>query len=321
VAIEPDTGRILAMASSPTFRPADVVRNYAAVARNDGVLYNRATQGAYPPGSTFKLITAAAALENGVSPDRRFAGGTSFPTPGPDIHNFGGEVAPANHTFTEALTNSYNTTFAQLGSELGDAKLRQKMVDFGFFATPPLDGLPSNEVRASGLYSGGKPLPESVNFDEARVAIGQDKLQVSPLQMALVAAAIANNGVVPEPTLIDRITTAKGRVVETARQKPWKQAIDASTAATLTDMMEHVVDEGTGTAVRIPGIRIAGKTGTADANGSNVAWFVAFAPVEHPTVAIAVAIEGQTLTGGEISAPVARQVLEQLLRTGTGGAA
>jgi peptidoglycan glycosyltransferase len=193
------------------------------------------------------------------------------------------------------------------------------MLDFGFFDKPPLEGLPGNEVRVSGLSdSDGRPLPETKGFDESRVAIGQERLTVSPLQMALVAAGIANGGAVPTPTLVDRITTPKGRITERGTNKAWKRAIDPDTAATLTDMMEHVVEEGTGTPVQIPGVRIAGKTGTADTPHGNVAWFVAFAPVDDPRVAIAVAVEGQTRTGGEVSAPIARSIFEAL---GIGGGA
>ncbi len=320
VALEPSTGRVLVSASSPTFRNQQAITDFDAITRSGGSsLLNRVTQGAYPPGSTFKLVTATAALEDGVSPDRTFKGGTSFPTPGEDVHNYFGEVAPAGHTFAEALTHSYNTTFAQLGTELGDAKLREQMEKFGFFQRPPLEALPVDEVRASGLYgTNGKQLAESDAVDVARVAIGQERLLVTPLQMALVTAAIANGGDVPKPTLLDDVRRpGHGRGTRKGRHETWSTAMSEQTADELTEMMEHVVEEGTGTAVQLPGINIAGKTGTADVgNGRLVAWFVAFAPANNPRAAIAVAIEDVPSggTGGTVAAPIARDVLESLLR-------
>jgi len=317
VAIEPKTGRVLTMASTPTFAPSAVLRDYDAVARQESALFNRATQATYPPGSTFKVVTAAAAIEGGIAdPDRVFDGGSQFGTPGGPIRNFGGESF-GRHDLTTALTKSINTTFAALGAELGDAALREQMSKFGFFSTPPLYGLPANEVRASGLTGeDGKPLPETTNFDESRTAIGQDKLTVTPLQMALVASAIGNDGLVPEPTLIERITTPGGRTVEARREKTWKEAMSPETAHTLTTMMRNVVTEGSGTAARIEGVDVAGKTGTADSAGGNITWFIAFAPAANPTVAIAVAIEGQAsgVTGGVKAAPIAKTVMETLLR-------
>ncbi|MCB0878262.1 MAG: penicillin-binding protein 2 [Thermoleophilia bacterium] len=324
VAIEPDTGRILVAASAPTFRNQQAITNFDAITAGGGsALLNRATQGAYPPGSTFKLVTTTAALENGESPDRTFEGGTVFKVPGEDIHNYAGEVAPRGHTLAEALTHSYNTTFAQLGTELGDSAMREQMAKFGFFERPPVEALPASEVRASGLYdSQGNQLKPETAVDVARVAIGQERLLVTPLQMALVTAAIANDGKVPEPTLLDEVTRpGGGRTVRSGRQATWKTAMSPQTASELTRMMESVVEEGTGTAVRLPGIDIAGKTGTADVGaGKLVAWFVAFAPANDPKVAIAVAIEDVPSggTGGTVAAPIARDVLAQLLQAGSG---
>jgi peptidoglycan glycosyltransferase len=316
VVVEPSTGRVLVMASHPTFAPADVVRDFDSVASAESTrLFNRATQGAYPPGSTFKVLTTAAALEDGVSPDRLFKGGCSFATAGPDIQNFGGSCN-GPHDLTTALTKSINTTFAELGSELGDARLREQMAAFGFFEKPPLRGLPASEVRASGLTGeDGRPLPEETPIDAARTAIGQDKLTVSPLQMALVTAGIANGGKVPMPTLVERITAPGGRVVERVEPETWTEAIRPDTARTLTEMMRNVVTEGSGVQASIDGVEVAGKTGTADAPSGNITWFIGFAPADAPRYAIAVAIEGQAsgTTGGALSAPIARDVLMALL--------
>jgi peptidoglycan glycosyltransferase len=295
------------------------VRDYASAAKGSS-LFNRATQGAYPPGSTFKVITASAALENGIAtPDTTFDVGCEFRTPGGPIKNFGG-ACYGTTDLTTALTKSMNVVFADLGAQLGDSKLREQMAAFGFFEKPPVDGLPFSEIRASGLTGdNGKPLPEATGFDESRTAIGQDRLTVSPLQMALVAAGIGNGGRVPEPRLIEQVTRANGGRVE-SRLEPelWKTAISPETASQLTEMMKNVVKEGSGTQAAISGIEVAGKTGTADAPGGNITWFIAFAPADDPKVAVAVAVEGQPegQTGGVISAPIARRIMEALLRRG-----
>jgi peptidoglycan glycosyltransferase len=322
VVVEIDTGRVLVMASHPTFAPADVLRDFDSVTAGGGAntrLFNRATQATYPPGSTFKVLTAAAAIEEGLAtPDRSFEGGCTFGTPGPDISNYGGACFGA-HTLRTALTKSINTTFARLGAELGDSTLREHMERFGFFERPPLRGLPAGEVRASGITGAdGRPLPPDRDIDEARTAIGQDKLTVSPLQMALVAAAVGGGGKVPEPTLVDRVVRPGGGIVERAEPATWKTAMSAATASDLLDMMRDVVTEGSGQSARIEGVEVAGKTGTADASSGNVTWFLAIAPADDPKYAVAVALEGQAsgTTGGGSAAPIARDVLIELLQGG-----
>lgn len=321
VVIEIPSGKIPVMASYPTFSPADVLHDFEAVTQSGSktALFNRATQASYPPGSTFKIVTLAAALENDIAtPDRTFKGGCTFGAPGPDIKNFGGACF-GSHTLEKALTSSINTTFAQLGSELGDTKLRAQMKQFGFFEKPPLIGIPSSEVRTSGLTgSDGKPLPVDANFDEARTAIGQDKLTVSPLQMALVAGAVGNRGDVPKPTLVDRVVKAHGGVVTQAQQHTWMSAMSAKTADQILSMMRNVVTDGSGQQAQINGVEVAGKTGTADAASGNITWFLAIAPADNPRYAVAVAIEGQSqgVTGGTRAAPIARDVLVELLGSG-----
>lgn len=320
VVLEPKTGRVLVMASSPTFSPQQAITNFPAIqARKQSPLFNRATQASYPPGSTFKLVTTAAGLADGLTPETTFPGGSTYAPDGGggDIHNFGGEGSPANHTLEQALTNSFNVTFAKIGDDLGAGALREQMTKFGFFDTPPLDGLPADELRASGLTgTDGKPLPDDEPFDTARTAIGQDKLTVSPLQMAMVAGAIANDGALVKPSLIERISRPDGgRVEQEFAIRDWQQSMTPTNARALGRMMRKVVEEGTGAPVQIPGVKIAGKTGTADAPGGNITWFVAFAPADDPRFAIAVAVEGQASgqTGGVVAAPIAREVLQQLL--------
>jgi peptidoglycan glycosyltransferase len=320
VVVDTRTGAVIAMASTPTFAPADVQRDFDAVAAREGSLLNRATQARYPPGSTFKILTAAAAIERGVEPDRTFSGGSEFRTPGGAIRNFGG-ASFGQHDFTTAFAKSINTSFAELGVELGDQVLREQMERFGFFEQPPLTGLPADEVRASGiLQRNGTTLDRTGPIDEARTAIGQDRLAVTPLQMALVAAGIANNGAVPRPSLIAKVTTPGGRVVEQLRPRRWKQAVAPETAREVGTMMEQVVADGSGIGAAIEGVRVAGKTGTAEAPSGNVTWFVGYAPASAPRYAIAVALEGQPdgVTGGGVAAPIAREVLATLL-SGSGG--
>ncbi|MBC7462599.1 MAG: penicillin-binding protein 2 [Thermoleophilia bacterium] len=311
VALEPATGRVLVSASSPTFTSQEAITDFAGIQKRDASLFNRATQSGYAPGSTFKLVTTAAALANGRTPDTKFPRTTEYR----NIKNFDREVAPAG-TLSDALTNSYNTVFAKLGNDLGAERLRTQMEQFGFFETPPLVGLPNDELRASGLSdTDGSPLELNDDVDTARVAIGQERLTVTPLQMAMVAAAIGNDGKLVKPSLVEQVTRANGGQVRGFEVRDWKQSMTPAHARQLQRMMQNVVEEGTGSAVRLQGIQIAGKTGTADFGGRNLVWFVAFAPVDNPRVAIAVAIENQASgqTGGDVAAPKAREVLRRLL--------
>ena len=316
VALEPRTGRVLVMASAPSFDLNAVESNFGQVNGAAGSpLFNRATQARYQPGSTFKIVTAATALEDGVPVDQTFPGGCKVKVLFGTIANFGGSCH-GPHDFATALTLSINTTFAALGEQVGAAKLRAQMEAFGFYSTPPLDGdLPSGELRASGLYDGGKLLDAEGGVDAARLAIGQKRLQVTPLQMAMVAAGVANRGRLMDPFLVEQVLAPNGTVQHTTEPMEYRQVMSAANAEALGEMMQNVVREGTGTAAALTGIDVAGKSGTADTSSGNQVWFIAFAPAESPRVAVAVTIEAQRTgaTGGVVAAPIARDVLEALL--------
>lgn len=317
VAIDPSNGAVLAMASSPTFDLGQAVTDFAAIPTEGGPFLNRAASGRYAPGSTFKVVTATSALENGLyDGDSEFTDDGSYDTPGGEIRNFGGATF-GRHTLTTALTNSINTTFARIGDDLGSSRLGDTMTAFGFGERPPID-LPDDDVVASGRYGPGGILPnDEGGLDTARLAIGQERLAVTPLQMAMVASTIANGGTLMRPRLLEEIVDRGGDVVRTGDPEELEQVMSADVAAELTAMMENVVREGTGTAAALSetGVTVAGKTGTAESDdpNRNQAWFIGFAPSDDPEVAVAVVIEDTSSTGGAAAAPVAAAVMRAAL--------
>jgi peptidoglycan glycosyltransferase len=317
VALDPRTGEVLALASSPTFDLRTAVTDFSAIPDEGAPLLDRVTQGLYPPGSTFKVVTTTAALESGeFTPDSRFDDTGSYDTPGGPIRNFGGEVY-GPHDLRKALTNSINTTFASIGDALGAATMGEQMTKFGFGERPPID-LPADAVLASGRRDGNALLPNGEEgMDVARLAIGQERLTVTPLQMAMVAASVANGGTLMAPHLMTRIRDRGGDIVQTAGPKELSDVMDATTAAELTAMMQSVVEQGTGTPANLSaaGVDVAGKTGTAESDdpNRNQAWFIGFAPAEAPTVAVAVVVEDTSGTGGAEAAPIAAQIISEAL--------
>lgn len=317
VALDPRTGAVLVMASSPGFNLNDVSGHFASILKIQGSpLLNRAVQVGYPPGSTFKVITATAALESGrYTPQSEFNDTGTVIASGHPLHNFGGEKFGPN-TLTFALTHSINTTFAKIGIALGAARLGSTMAAFGFGRAPTVD-LPDGMVVPSGRKNAqGQLLPSNQpGEDTARIAIGQEQLAVTPLQNAMVAAAIANNGTIMTPYLVQRVTDTGGSVLMTHHPSVFSQATTPVVAAEVTAMMRDVVQEGTGTAAALSGLDVAGKTGTAETsvNGVNDAWFIGFAPSTAARVAIAVVIENTPGQGGVVAAPIARSVMQSIL--------
>lgn len=321
VALDPATGAVIASASAPSYSQATLERRWAALSRSSSApLLDRANQALYPPGSSFKVLTAAAGLDaHVVTPTSRFVDTGVYTVSGGKVVNYGGEVFGA-HDFTAALTHSINTTFAKVGVRLGRERLIGAMQNAGFWSSPPLE-LPAGQVRVSGRYQGGRRLAPSAPMDDLAVAwaaCGQERVLATPLQMALVAASVANGGYLMKPYLVEKITAPDGRVVRTAEQTQWLQVMSPQTAGQLNAMMQDVVRAGTGTAAALAGISVAGKTGTAETGrpGVNQAWFIAFAPAEAPKVAVAVSIENTTGTGGEVAAPMAAAVLRAALAAG-----
>jgi penicillin-binding protein A len=322
VALDPRTGAIKAMASVPGFDP-NAVRDpkaFRRLQRDDAnsPLFNRVTQAGYPPGSTFKVVTTIAAIDSGkFTPQSRLDGKSPRMVSGTPLKNDGGESFGVID-LTTALTKSVNTVFAQVAEQVGAPTMKSYMERLGFDAKPPLD-YPRSQIAASGLFrSNGQPLSVTSGLvDLGRVGIGQERLRVTPLQMAMVAAAVANRGKLMKPHFGDRVVDADGRTVRTISPEVMSQAMSASTADQVRDMMGKVVQEGTGTAAALQGISVAGKTGTAEidiARNITQPWFIAFAPIDHPRIAVAATVERTAGGfGGVVAAPIAKAVMESLL--------
>jgi penicillin-binding protein A len=320
VALDPRTGAVTVMASSPSFDP-NALRSPSRAEKlktdTSGPLVNRATEFGYAPGSTFKVLTATAAIDTGAyTPESTVSGTNDILVSGLPLANDNNEsLGPI--TLTQALVRSVNTVWAQVAEKLGKRTLARYMGRFGFDRAPQLD-YPAAEMSASGEYRGGRILAPTSRFvDVGRMGIGQDKLEVTPLQMAEVAAAVANGGRLMVPHLTSRIVDSEGRTVLRVAPRVQSVVMRPQTAAAVTSMMEAVVAEGTGVAAQIPGVRVAGKTGTAQTqigNALNDVWFIAFAPAAAPRVAVAVTLQNEPGQGATFAAPVAREIVQSLLR-------
>ncbi len=326
VALDPQTGAVLAMVSHPQYDPNPLSSHdlkKAATAWNtlrtdpNKAFLNRSISGLYPPGSTFKVVTAAAALENGIVTDENSVvpgpATLDLPLTDTNLPNETGQACGANNqtTLIHAMEISCNTAFGSLGLALGGEKLRAQAAKFGFGDSlqVPLRVTPSS-------------VPADLNEPQAaQAAIGQYDVRTTPLQMAMVAAGIANGGRVMTPYLIQTVRTAGLDVIETGKPSELSQAVSPRTAQILTKMMVSVVDKGSGARAQISGVAVAGKTGTAQHDPAKPphAWFISFAPASDPKVAVAVVVEdggvtGSEVGGGRVAAPIARAVMEAVLR-------
>ncbi|GAA2240017.1 penicillin-binding transpeptidase domain-containing protein [Rarobacter faecitabidus] len=325
VAIDIATGNILAMVTSPSYDPNDLATHDRAAAANryqelldaDGdPLINRAIAGdTYPPGSVFKLITAATALETGQQGLDELDGTDAYrlPQSSSTVGNFGGGACSPSGSISllDALRISCNTAFASLGNQLGDAALRAQADRFGFDTALSIP-MPVTESR----------FPDDLDAPQtALAAIGQGSVRVTPLQVAMISAAIGGGGMLLQPQLVKQVRTADLTVVERAERHELGQAVSAETAQELTDMMIEVVKSGTGTRAQLSGVTVAGKTGTAESGTGKAphAWFTGFAPAENPRIAVAVVVEnggsaGSEATGGTVAAPIAAAILKAGLK-------
>jgi peptidoglycan glycosyltransferase len=326
VALDPRTGKLLVMASSPGFDPNLVEENFGQIEQITAdctpaaPLVNRASAGLYVPGSTFKVVTAAAALESKqFTPDSTFVDPGYCTVYGKRVNNFDTSRPFGTIDLTNALAYSVNSVFCNIGKKLGAKEILDTAKRFGFYERPPLE-TPSDERLASGLYDDGRLFYPKVdaNVDAGRMAFGQERMLVTALQNAMVAGAIGVGGRLMEPHVVNRIVAPGGKVIE--RQPPHliRQAVSKETADSVADMMRLAVERGTGTAAQISGYSIGGKTGTGETGvpGSNITWFIAFAGEDErpPELAIAVVLQNQSGTGGTTAAPIAREVMQAILQ-------
>ncbi len=323
VAIEPATGRILASVQSPSFDPnilsshdPNAIREYydALEADPSKPLLNRPIVSLNPPGSTFKIVTAAAALASGrFTPESVLPGPRAYNLPNSTkkIRNWNGQACGPNNlvTLRQALTISCNTAFAWLGNELGDDALREQAQLMGFDT--------SFEIP---LRAATSRFPEDPDAPQtAMSAIGQFDVRATALEMAMVAAAVGNNGKLMTPYLVQEVRGPDLAILQTTQPEQFATTMDPLNAVLMTEMLVNVVDNGTGSNAQIPGVRVAGKTGTAQTGNDNpaVAWFVAFAPAQSPEVAVAVVVEdagAPEVSGNQLAAPIAKKVIQAVLR-------
>ncbi len=303
VALNPKTGAILALVSRPSFSPNRLDAEWASISNDaNSPLLNRATQGLYPPGSIIKVLVGEAALrEKQVNEKSLFScDGELFIAP--DYHlTEDKKRAHGKIGLAEAMTVSCNVTFASLALELGGKKMEDAFKRYGF--AKELDvGLPTAHSQLPEFTALGKG-------DLAQTGIGQGELLVTPLRMAMLAGAFANDGVMMLPQIVNRIENANGETLRSFAPEVWLRPVDALQARQIREMMVKVVAEGTGTAARFGGIKVAGKTGTAEnPQGQPHAWFIGFAPADNPQIAVAVIVENGG-GGGGVAAPLARRIM------------
>jgi penicillin-binding protein A len=320
VALDPKTGAVLAMVTSPSFDPNEIASHdldqaakaYEQLAKDPTKpLSNRAAREIYPPGSTFKLVTAAAALADGKTADSTVKSPVLLKLPGTKTYlRNSAPCGGTEITMTQALKVSCNTAFANLGLDVGEDKLRAQAEKFGF-----------DQRHLDDLAGVASKFPDQL--DDAQLAlssIGQYDVAASPLQMAMVTAAIANDGVLMDPYVVSMVQSPDLKPISTHKPQKLSDAMLPSNAKELQQMMVTVVEEGTGRNGQIPGVAVGGKTGTAQSDPTRkpFAWFTSFAPADDPTVAVAVIVEDasiprEDIAGGRVAAPIARDVMEAVL--------
>jgi penicillin-binding protein A len=310
VAVDPNNGEILAMASSPSYDPNTVDETFPELSSDpDAPLIDRATQSLYPPGSTFKVVTTAAALEAGLSPSQSFYDDGTYELPGYTVVNYKGKTY-GRVTFTQALVFSINAIFAKIAVEIvGAQALAQKAYDFGFGDSYENFSLP---VTPSNL---GPPPSEWTPGTTAQNAFGQGPASSNAFEMALVAAAIANDGDLMEPRIVREIRSPDGIILDRPSPSVRHEPLDASTARELNGMMQRVVTEGGLSTAEIPGIKVAGKTGTAETAEAPHSWWITFAPADDPQIAVCAMVENGG-EGDDAALPIADQIMEAYLSRG-----
>jgi peptidoglycan glycosyltransferase len=325
VALDPATGAVLAAVSTPSFDPNRLVDDDASAQwtmlldEAGEPIRDRATGELYAPGSTFKTVVAAAALDTGVAgPGTTFDDPAVFDLPGSTATISNANKRPCNDgstaTLLQAFVRSCNTIFADLSIQLGAADIGITADALGFNQDIDFEwSVPEAVWNTQELAQDPAALAQS--------GIGERDVRATPLHMAMVAAAVANDGISVSPFAVRRIFDADGETVSETEVTEVGRAMSSETATTLTQMMERVVTEGTGRQAAVPGVRVAGKTGTATgASGFSNPWFIGFAPVDNPTIALAVFIEGsevsgESASGGSVAAPIASQLIRIWLST------
>lgn len=312
VAVDPRDGEILAMASAPGFDPNSIDESFPDLIDDpNSALINRATQSLYPPGSVFKVITAAAALEAGVGTSDTFFDSGSYEMPGYTVYNFQGKDF-GRVTFTRALAYSINVIFAKVGVEVVGAEALSAMAErFGF--GDPYDDF---SIEVSGSSLNVDPPQTWTSGTTAQTSFGQGAVQSNTFEMALVAAAIANGGEMMEPRLVREVRSPEGVILDRPAPSVRRRVLPTGTAQTVAEMMRQVVVQGQLTEAEVPGFEVAGKTGTAESgNGAPHSWWITFAPADDPRIAICAMVENGG-RGDRAALPVADSLMESYLRNG-----
>ena len=307
VALDPRTGAVLAMVSKPSFEPANLASEWESVSKaGDSPLLNRAVQGLYPPGSTIKVMIAEAALSQKIASSNSFFDCSGTLPIGRDyILSEDHQAAHGHISLKKALAVSCNITFGRLALELGKNNIENTFERYGF-----------KKTLAADLQESACQLPKFNNLsdgDLAQLGIGQASLLVTPLHMAMLAEVFANHGIMMKPYLVQSVVAVDGTLIEQYEPQKWLIPSKPDYAEQIAEMMVETVAEGTGSAAQIQGMKVAGKTGTAEnPHGASHAWFIGFAPADNPRIAIAVIIENGG-SGGGVAAPAARQIFIQAL--------